>query len=260
MTVGALIASRSGSTLGASYLLAGMAIIQLAAAAVGPIGVVLLPRMSEMGALGQRETLKRMTSALVYVMLAVGLIGTPLALAGTEDLVRAWLGAEFIPAFSVVRVISLALPPVVAWTLMASIADSTIRSPITGIASLVDFGVVLAGSVLGASYGPMALAWAFVAGRWVGAAILTAVVVRRHHPRVAVVRLCALGATVTLLCVALGMLLPASGNGAPLLALRLAAWIGLGMVAALAAAQVAPSALGLPRPFAPRKVAPHGLS
>ncbi len=187
MVVGPWAATRSGDARAAGYLLAGFAFAQVVNAAVGSVGIVLLPRVAAMSADPDRGALKSVVERSLFVSLGFAATVTPALVVASGPLVGWWLGAEFVAGVRVVTVVLLATPAVVLYTLLASIIDGYRETPFTTFASLIALALCTVMSLLVAD-DPVSLAWVFTGCQSLAAAILFGVLVRDLRPRAFLVR------------------------------------------------------------------------
>jgi len=184
MTTGPLLAQRSGHVLAASYLLAALAFAQLGAAAMQAFSTVLLPRVSEMHASGDRAGISRLSSGFIYVMSTFCLVGIPIGVGAAGAVTRVWLGPEFEPAVLAIRIVLLSIPFYVAYNVLTSVTDATVRAPVSTYAAISGFGVTMAATLIMGTTSPAKMSLSFLMGQVVAGAWVFGVVVHRHRPKI----------------------------------------------------------------------------
>lgn len=184
LLVGPWMARRGGDTESSAYLLAGLAVAQMVAAGLQAFGIVLLPRVSELHARGRGDDLGRVVIRLLYGGLLLSLASTPFLVAGAEALVPVWLGSEFVRAVPVVRIVALAVPGVVIFSLLRSVADGCIVSPVNTYASTAGLLLAIAVSYVAGASHPEGIAAGYTLGQLLMASWLGLVVMRTLRLRV----------------------------------------------------------------------------
>jgi len=242
MTIGPLLAQREGHALAASYLLAALAFAQLGAAAMQAFSTVLLPRVSEMYALGDHAGISRLSAAFIYVMGAFCLLGIPIGLAVARAATHVWLGPGFEPAVGAIRIVLLSIPFYVAYNVLTSVTDATVRAPVSTYAAMSGLVVTLAATFMVGTTSPAQMSVAFVMGQVVAGTWVFGVVVYRHRPRISVRELWPVAAFGALS--GLGLVAVAGTDVSDVLQVLLALTAGVGGLAL--AALTAPAETGLP--------------
>lgn len=159
LSLGPILAPHVGSVEEAGFLLVGLSIFRLAEVAPGAFGLVMLPKVSHLVAEGQHDFLKQRVGDIVAFVCHAGLFATVHLLIWSDEIVRAWLPDPYSQAIPLLRILSLALVPYLAYVMLRSVIDAVETRAINTRNLLVAFGVSLVVSLLAGKYlGSMGLA------------------------------------------------------------------------------------------------------
>jgi O-antigen/teichoic acid export membrane protein len=201
-----LIATHADAPRIASFLLAGISLSQMGAASLQALSVTLLPRVSEMHGGGRHSEITRLSARILTVVLVLAAAMVPPLVAAAPSVVRIWLGPEFAPGVGVMRIVMLAIPGVLVYGVISSIADASVRRPVNTYATIG--GLVVTGLV-GGLFLLSAPSWTTAVGYALGQtamAIVTAGAVMRRWGAVPALRPVA-GATLIAIVLGVGVVL-----------------------------------------------------
>jgi O-antigen/teichoic acid export membrane protein len=182
LAVGALVATRAGEALTASYVLAGMTLVQVAGASLQAFGVVLMPRIAELDTHGNTKSIRNVSGRLLFIGTSMSLLIVPLLWTIAPDLTTVWLGPEFAAAVPAMRITSLGIPAVLFISVLRGVLDATIRQPVITYASVAGLVVCAAGSLAVSPADSVAISIAFVVGQAISAAVMLGVLIARFRP------------------------------------------------------------------------------
>jgi O-antigen/teichoic acid export membrane protein len=182
LTVGALVATRAGEYLTASYVLAGMTLVQVAGASLQAFSTVLMPRVAELDAQGRADSVSGVAGRLIFLGTALSVMIVPLLWTITPDLARVWLGPEFVEAIPAMRLMAFAIPSVLFIAVLRGVLDATVRQPVNTYAATLGLFVCGAISLAVAADDSVALSLAFLVGQTVSATIMFGVILARFRP------------------------------------------------------------------------------
>ena len=185
MTTGPVVAARAGETLASSYLLGALAFAQVGAASLQAFSIVLLPRVSQMSSLGDKEGISRVASQFISILVVASVAGIPIGWVAASELVRLWLGPDFAPAVPAVQIVLLAIPWYVSYSVLTSVTDGAIRAPLSSYAAIAAFVLTAAVSLNVDPSNVRLLATAFFLGQLLAGGWIMAAVIFRFRPRLA---------------------------------------------------------------------------
>jgi len=120
-----------------SYLLLGSSMLLIAGYTAGPLSTVLLSKFSMM--LGQNQ-MAEVRKSLSYMMAAVIELSLFMALeliVFSDALVRLWVGPQYSPAITLVRLLILAIPPYLYFMALRSGIDAMTVKPLNAMNVLI---------------------------------------------------------------------------------------------------------------------------
>lgn len=150
LSLGPLIATHYVSMAKVGYLLLGASFLMVMGYTTGPVGVLLLSKLSAM--VGQNRMAEARSSLmhLVGAILDVSVFAAFQLVVFADVLIRAWVGTRFLEALTVTRLLILAIPPFLFYmTLRSCIDAASIKPWNTGnvLISLAIFGVLITGTI-----------------------------------------------------------------------------------------------------------------
>jgi O-antigen/teichoic acid export membrane protein len=146
LTLPATLTAHRGGMEAAGHVGFSLAVLGLLANFFSPIGVVLLPRASEMVASGRLDELRRTMRRLLAVSLPLVIMGALIILATAPQLVSWYLGPTHVSAAPIVRITALSAIPYVVYVLLRSPLDAlTVRAINTRnlLIGLLTFAVIV---------------------------------------------------------------------------------------------------------------------
>ena len=150
LSLGPLVATHYVSMIKVGYLLLGVNFLTVMGYTTEPVGVLLLSKLSAM--LG-RDRMADARSSLPYLMRALmdTSVFAALQLVVFADLlIRAWVGARFLEALNVTRILLLAVPPYLFFMVLRCCIDAATpkaRNTQNVLISLACFGVFMTATV-----------------------------------------------------------------------------------------------------------------
>jgi O-antigen/teichoic acid export membrane protein len=183
MTLGPLVAQRGGYSIAASYLLAGLAFAQLGAAALQSFSTVLLPRVSSMHSRGDHIGVRKVTESFIQVMVIFVAVFVPFSLGSTTSLLSLWLGDLFLPSVAATRIVILAVPFYVLYSVLTSVTDALILRPVSTYAAILGLSGMLLGFLFADASSSTQLAVVFLVGQIIAGLIVAITVIAVVRPR-----------------------------------------------------------------------------
>lgn len=143
LSLGPIFAAHLTSVKEAGYLSVGQSMLTLAGATVAPLSLILLPKVSNLVA---KKNILAIEEKLNYL---IGLITQTLIFISfqfiilSDIIIKQWLGAEFLEAATVMRIIFFASTFYVFYLSTRSILDATKNKPINAINIIISLGIFL---------------------------------------------------------------------------------------------------------------------
>jgi O-antigen/teichoic acid export membrane protein len=142
-----VIAHRSGVIEG-GYVAFAISILVMIGAGFAPVGLVLLPRASNLIARGAREELARHISLIFRFSLFISAFLTISLEVSAGPLLRSYLGRDFAEVVKVFRIVVLGAVPYAAYSALRCVIDAKYARAVNTLNSLIALGVLVACSAL----------------------------------------------------------------------------------------------------------------
>ena len=141
--LGPILAAHYMNIAQVSPLLLGLNMLMVIGYAAGPLGLLLLSKVSMMLGRNQHEEVQSRLRLLVVAVMEVSVF-TCIQLAVFADVVvRAWVGPGFEDQMSVIRLVLLAIPPYLFFVALRSTIDAATVKPFNTANVLISLGVYL---------------------------------------------------------------------------------------------------------------------
>jgi O-antigen/teichoic acid export membrane protein len=141
--IGPMLAAHYMEIARVSPLLLGLNMLMVTGYAAGPLGVVLLSKVSMMLGQNQREEVQSRLRLLVAAVMEVSVF-TCIQLAIFADvIVRAWVGPGYEDQMGVIRLVLLAIPPYLFFVALRSTIDAATVKPANTANVLISLAVYL---------------------------------------------------------------------------------------------------------------------
>ena len=127
------------------YLSVSQSLLQVSSVVVAPLGLVLLPKISNLIAGGRQETIKENLNFLIGAVVQCSIFACFQLIIFSDFIIKYWLGPEFLPAVPIMRIIFCSIVFYTFYVSMRSILDATEIKPLNTInlfISLIIFTVV----------------------------------------------------------------------------------------------------------------------
>jgi O-antigen/teichoic acid export membrane protein len=141
------IAHRVG-VLEGGYVAFAMSVLVMIGASFAPVGLVLLPRASNLIARGAHEELARHISLIFRLSLFISAFLTILLEVFAGPLLRAYLGRDFVEVALVFRIVVLGTVPYAVYSALRCVVDAKFTRAVNTINSLVALTLLVASSAL----------------------------------------------------------------------------------------------------------------
>jgi O-antigen/teichoic acid export membrane protein len=126
----------------------GVSVLTMMGALFSPIGIILLPRASQMFADGRQDSLRRHVMRIVKYALVVSIAITLLIELFSKPLVNFYLGPSFAPLSSVIRALGWGAVPYALYCILRSLLDAYYNRALNTINNAIALAVFLACSSL----------------------------------------------------------------------------------------------------------------
>ena len=142
------LASYFGSLKDAGYLMVGQSLFRIVEGAVGPFGIVVLPKVARLFAGGENEFLKDRVTDIIALVFHIGLFATLHLFLWSDQIVLVWLGSEYAEAIPLLRIFLLALVPYLAFAMLRSIVDAVQERALNTLNLCASFVITLLTSLV----------------------------------------------------------------------------------------------------------------
>lgn len=142
--LGPLVAAHYVSMVQVGYLLLGSSFLMVMGYATGPLGVILLSKISMMLAQDRNEEVRASLQHLIGAALDLSIFATLQLVVLTDLLIRIWVGPRFLEATTVTRLLLLAIPPYLLFMALRSSIDAATVKPRNAGNVLVALGIFVA--------------------------------------------------------------------------------------------------------------------
>lgn len=149
--VGPVLAAHYAAMREVGYLSAGQSLLWLMTVSVTPLGIVLLPRISNLLAQGKEQVVRENLNDLLSATMHLSIFLVVQIVIFLDVAVRFWLGDEFVEGVPIMRVVVLALPFHLVYVAMRSPIDAAVVKAVNArnlIASLAVFLVAAVAALL----------------------------------------------------------------------------------------------------------------
>lgn len=177
--IGPFLAPYVGSLKDAGYLVAGQAVFMVTEGGISAFGLVVLPKAAQLFADGKVEFLRERIRDVVILAFHLGIFSAIQLLIWSDEIVRVWLGHQYMDVIPLMRILLLGLVPYFVYVLLRSIIDGIeeravntynlcVALIVTGIASLflARVGLGITGLAVGTSLGFVTLGLTTVIYLW----------------------------------------------------------------------------------------------
>ncbi len=181
--LGPMLAAHYMKITQVSPLLLGLNLLMVTGYAAGPLGVVLLSKVSMMLGKNQYDQVQARLRLLLIAVIEISVF-TCIQLAVFADVVvRAWVGPAFLNEMGVIRIVLLAIPPYLFFVTLRSTIDAVTVKPFNTVNVLVSLGAYLALMAAWIQYFPDRSLLAGIAGALLSSQILLATLTLRTFRR-----------------------------------------------------------------------------
>jgi O-antigen/teichoic acid export membrane protein len=146
----------------------GVSAVTMVGSAFAPLGQLVLPAVSAAAGRGESAGLRRAAQVLLGRCLLLALLGA-VAIELFASAIPWALGAEFVPAIAMVRIMMIGAVPYVAYIVLRNVLDALHTAPLNAKNLIVALAVFVAGGLLARH--PLGIAAAFAVSLWVVGAL-----------------------------------------------------------------------------------------
>jgi O-antigen/teichoic acid export membrane protein len=141
--IGPVIAAHYLRLAAVTPLLLGLNILLVMGYAVGPLGTVLLSKLSRMLGEGRDEEVKARLRFLVTAILEISVFACLQLVVFADVAVRAWVGPRYLADIDVIRLVLLAIPSYLFYVALRSAIDAVTVKPCNAINVLASLALFL---------------------------------------------------------------------------------------------------------------------
>jgi len=147
-SLGPILAAHTSSMEEVGYLSLGQMLVTTTAAAITPLGLILLPKVSSMVAQNKKEKIKKDLNYLIGASIQLSIFLSFQLIIFTDVIIKYWLGSEFFKAIPIIQIMSCSIFFYLFYRTVGSIIDATETKPINTINLIASLGVFLIISVI----------------------------------------------------------------------------------------------------------------
>lgn len=166
-----------------SSLLLGINILVVIGYASGPLGIVLLSKLSMMLGMNQHDAVQARLRLLLVAVIELSAFACIQLTIFADVLVRAWVGPGFLAHIGVIRTVLLAIPPYLFFTTLRSTIDAATVKPWNTVNVLITLAIYVALLVGWLKFFPGRSLLAGIAGSLLASEVLLAVLTVRTFRR-----------------------------------------------------------------------------
>ena len=145
-SLGPLLAAHFASIEEVGYLSISQRLVSIVGTAIAPLGLILLPKISSMIIQKRGEEIKENLNYLIGASIQLSIFASLQLIIFADTIIHYWLGAEFLDAVPVMRIVSCSIFFYLFYRAVGSILDATKTMPINTINLFISLGVFLAQS------------------------------------------------------------------------------------------------------------------
>jgi O-antigen/teichoic acid export membrane protein len=153
LAAGPLLAPHLGTLEEAGYLVVGQSLFRIIEGGIEAFGIVALPRVAAMVAGEQRRFLAHRISDVLVMIIHLGVFMTPRLFLWSAGIVSVWIGYGYIDSVPIIRILSLALIPYLAFSMLRSFIDGLQKRAVATVHLFLSLMVTIASSLVMAGIG-----------------------------------------------------------------------------------------------------------
>ena len=142
--IGPIVAAHYLPMKQVSYLLLGSSMLLVAGYTAGPLSTVLLSKFSMMLGQNQMDDVRQSLEYMMAAVIELSLFISVELIVFADALVHLWVGAQYTPAITLVRLLILAIPPYLFFMALRSGIDALTVKPLNALNVLVALACYLA--------------------------------------------------------------------------------------------------------------------
>jgi O-antigen/teichoic acid export membrane protein len=148
LSLGPIFAAHFVSIQEVGYLSVSQSLLYTVGAVMAPLGLVLLPKVSNLIANGKQEMMKDNLNFLIAAIIQCSVFLCVQSIIFADIIIKYWLGAEFLNAVPVMRIIFLSIFFYIFYVAIRSVLDAVKVKPLNTINLFMSLGVFLGISVI----------------------------------------------------------------------------------------------------------------
>ncbi|MBN1226291.1 MAG: lipopolysaccharide biosynthesis protein [Deltaproteobacteria bacterium] len=153
LSIGPFLAPYFGSIDEAGFFVVGQSVFRIMESAVVAFGLVALPRVAIMFEEGRKDFLAERIRDIIDLIIHVGLFISVQAFIWAKFVIVVWLGADYLEAVAIMRILIISLAPYLAYVLLRSFIDAIEVRAVNTLNILVSLGSGILSALLCAFVG-----------------------------------------------------------------------------------------------------------
>ena len=143
LSLGPIFAAHFASIQEVGYLSVSQSLLVAVGVAVAPLGLILLPKVSNLINQKREEEIKENLNYLIGATIQLSIFIFFQLMMFTDAIIKYWLGPEFLNAVPVMRIIFLSIPVFFLFVAIGNVLEASRVKPINLINSSVSLGIFL---------------------------------------------------------------------------------------------------------------------
>lgn len=142
-SLGPIFAAHFASTQEVGYLSVSQGLLYAVGAAIGPLSIILLTKVSNLVVQEKQETIRENVNFLVDAVFQCFIFVCVQLLIFADAIIKYWLGSEFFDAIPVMRIVFISIMFYAFYVTMRNILNAVTVKPLNAINLFISFGVFI---------------------------------------------------------------------------------------------------------------------
>jgi len=143
LSLGPIFAAHFASIQEVGYLSVSQSLLNTAGTAIAPLGIILLPKVSDLIVQGRQVTIRENINFLVGAVFQCFIFLCVQLLIFTDAIIKYWLGSEFFGAIPIMRIVFISIIFYAFYVAMRSILDAAKVKPLNTVNLFISLGIFL---------------------------------------------------------------------------------------------------------------------
>lgn len=135
--IGPYLANAYGNTREAGFLVIGQSVFRVLEASIVAFGFVALPKVSQLFAENRTEFLRNRIGDIITMIIQIGLFTVVELFIWSDEIVRLWLGTEYLQAVPYIQIFLVSLCPYLGYVMLRSIVDAVEEKAVNTVNLLI---------------------------------------------------------------------------------------------------------------------------